>query len=880
MKKIIISLLCMCMLFSSVVMAENAVATENGFDMEVVTGLGILDNNYKTSPQTEITREEFVDILVKIINKNEVDGEVVFTDVKGYDSYSTKVRYAAEMGYVNGYGDGTFKPKNTITPQEAAVIILKVAGYDMMAQNSGGTFQDYVNLAHSNDLFDGMTGKLSGALTAGQTARLLYNTLDLPVVLAEYTSAGTEWKLSKDTTFMNKFLKVYRVRGLITATPESGLSEKGGCSEGSVGIGDEVYECGYEEAYNYLGYGTENYIYSFRSDEYLVLSVPYKTNVTMILSKDVLTGKSTSGYVHYDTENNKTKKIKIDSVVDILVNGVSAPEYSVKDAISLDGEIFFIDNDDDNDVDVISVYSYEVVFVETVSEYDEKIYNKYSYPGAVGEYDLEKAIVSITENGAVKAFSDIEKNDILMIKSSEVNGDKKYEIEIVSKKIEGNITSVRKDENKVFIDGVEYYISKTYLDAVKGRDRYAKELSNGMFGVFYLDKFGKIAAFESVSTSYKYGVVKRTYHLDDDEGGNIKVKVFGDDGDWYTYEFTDKVRVNSGSVSKEKLLAQPELSSDKYVLTVQLVRYKLNKDGKINNLETAVETTDENVDFRVRNVRQMPYRQANASFDSNVYIGKNTVVYDIPAMYTDETGMVKRYTDREIGTLDEMFFYDSASFKDWGIYDIKAYNCDRFGVAEFIVKESDISSMGEGNTGGFIFKESITSINSNNEPETVLKGVHGMNIAASVSLRSDCVVKDTDGTKISADDIKMGDLLTLYYDIEGKVHNISIVYRASTAGGYSKYTASLHEDSFKLYGRIVDVDAENGMLLLDDGVRAADGSEVYKRIKVDPSKVSIHFCREDDVEIGNISMLKRGDYFYTSGWQSSFGSIVIYDVNE
>ena len=138
------------------------------------------------------------------------------------------------------------------------------------------------------------------------------------------------------------------------------------------------------------------------------------------------------------------------------------------------------------------------------------------------------------------------------------------------------------------------------------------------------------------------------------------------------------------------------------------------------------------------------------------------------------------------------------------------------------------------------------------------------------------MIRDTDGTKIAVDDIENGDLLTLYYDIEGKVHNVSVTFRASSAGGYSNYTQSLHEDSFKLFGRIVDVDPVNGMLILDDGVKAADGSEVYKRIKVDPSDVSIHFCRKDDVEIGNISMVKKGDCFYTSGWQLSFSSIIIY----
>ena len=54
-----------------------------------------------------------------------------------------------------------------------------------------------------------------------------------------------------------------------------------------------------------------------------------------------------------------------------------------------------------------------------------------------------------------------------MVKTSTVQGDTKYEIEMVTDTVEGNVTSIKKGENKVYIDGEEYYLSKTYLEVKK-----------------------------------------------------------------------------------------------------------------------------------------------------------------------------------------------------------------------------------------------------------------------------------------------------------------------------------------------------------------------------------------------------------------------------
>ena len=81
---------------------------------------GYEDGTFK--PDKSITRAEFAVMLNKALGF--VDkGNVSFSDVKAGDWYYDAVAIAVEAGYCSGYEDGTFKPNETITRAEAAVMI-------------------------------------------------------------------------------------------------------------------------------------------------------------------------------------------------------------------------------------------------------------------------------------------------------------------------------------------------------------------------------------------------------------------------------------------------------------------------------------------------------------------------------------------------------------------------------------------------------------------------------------------------------------------------------------------------------------------------------------------------------------------------------------
>ncbi|MBR5478980.1 MAG: S-layer homology domain-containing protein, partial [Clostridia bacterium] len=70
---------------------------------------------------TPITRSQMVKVIVALLDGDEpIEGKEYFTDISPEDTHIAK---AAENGFVNGFGDGTFRPNNPITRQDFFTIV-------------------------------------------------------------------------------------------------------------------------------------------------------------------------------------------------------------------------------------------------------------------------------------------------------------------------------------------------------------------------------------------------------------------------------------------------------------------------------------------------------------------------------------------------------------------------------------------------------------------------------------------------------------------------------------------------------------------------------------------------------------------------------------
>ncbi|MGO4693874.1 S-layer homology domain-containing protein [Paenibacillus sp. 2TAB26] len=87
----------------------------------VITGVG----NEMFNPNKSITRAEFAAIIVRGLGLKLEASSSSFSDVNKNEWYSSYIQTAFSNGLINGYEDGTFRPMDKITREQAMAIIAK-----------------------------------------------------------------------------------------------------------------------------------------------------------------------------------------------------------------------------------------------------------------------------------------------------------------------------------------------------------------------------------------------------------------------------------------------------------------------------------------------------------------------------------------------------------------------------------------------------------------------------------------------------------------------------------------------------------------------------------------------------------------------------------
>ncbi|WP_240036784.1 S-layer homology domain-containing protein [Paenibacillus amylolyticus] len=97
----------------------------------VIDGTG----NGMFSPDRDITRAEFAAIIVRALGLKTENGATPFSDVQSTDWYSSVVNTAYAYHLIGGFEDGTFRPMDRITREQAMVILSKAMAVTSLKGN-------------------------------------------------------------------------------------------------------------------------------------------------------------------------------------------------------------------------------------------------------------------------------------------------------------------------------------------------------------------------------------------------------------------------------------------------------------------------------------------------------------------------------------------------------------------------------------------------------------------------------------------------------------------------------------------------------------------------------------------------------------------------
>ena len=138
-KRICALLLAVCI--ACTMLAAPASAGGSNTAVQAAVMLGGLDSGQDAG--AVLTRGQLARLLAAFSPYREsaaagTSSGALFTDVAGSDPLAPAIRTAVQQGWMSGYSDGSFRPENPVTLEEACAAALNLLGYDVTTLS--GTF--------------------------------------------------------------------------------------------------------------------------------------------------------------------------------------------------------------------------------------------------------------------------------------------------------------------------------------------------------------------------------------------------------------------------------------------------------------------------------------------------------------------------------------------------------------------------------------------------------------------------------------------------------------------------------------------------------------------------------------------------------------------
>lgn len=179
------------------VSAKNVEETENedetltnensdySLAINVVSALGIINVDDDDFHENEtLSRAKAAEIAVKFlkIEDNIKPYQHFFSDVEETHWASGCIELCCAYGFVNGMGDGTFKPDENVSYQQMVKMIVCMTGWDSFALEYGGWIDGgYIYAAKEAGIIQNSLVDINRPITYGEVAKMLYKALEINI---------------------------------------------------------------------------------------------------------------------------------------------------------------------------------------------------------------------------------------------------------------------------------------------------------------------------------------------------------------------------------------------------------------------------------------------------------------------------------------------------------------------------------------------------------------------------------------------------------------------------------------------------------------------------------------------------------------------------
>lgn len=811
------------------------------------------DDKGNFNPDETITRAEVTAIVVRAKGlepaANGARGATNFSDVAENHWATGYINLAAQSGIIDGFTDGTFRPEDPVTYEQAVKMVVAALGHTPRAEVNGGYPTGYLVIASQERINNGAAGQAGEPAKRAIVARLMFNALDVKLMEQTSFTAGAPEYGIVDKTLLKNNLDVDKYEGVITDT--------------FLTSGKKADDEGITINYNYLNgvslnrYETEtfvkgetaaerlfgHYVVAYatedeRTNELTLLAVAPKTGRNNVVTVDynqiedvTLDEGTVSGTLEYfakDTDNITTK-LDIDAKGNLYYNGRTTSYRQVMDFLEdpQSGSVKLIDynNDDVYEFVLVTEYTSDTV-VKSVNK-DTKIIE--SKDGNTVDIDVDDEDI-ITQfymaDGTPATFDDIQANDVLTLV---VSDDRALVVVYISRNVvEGKVVEERPTSS-----GASYRIGDGYYRIAMAEGGIPQaSVSVNDEGIFYLNLDNRIVYKEASAAMGNYGYLY-TAGVESGIGGNkVEVKFLTSNGEWKIYELANRVTVyeNGNSRSVTVIPASNDSSEDigSNFITVtrdgegkikldkmvpQLFMYNVNSSGLINRIDLATGSNRDGFSLD-RTVEEGFYSESSNRIGS-IFLQSDILVFSVPAEGEEAH-------DEEDITLTKA----SSIFKDGNPYTVKAYDVTD-GYPRVIVAYGATADIAVETR--LLVLTRVTNATRNGTPITRLYGLQKGNEVSGETTEDEPEVTDRNGDVIegfTASDLKAGDVVIFNTNAKGEIDKIRVLMsideaRSNAVNGYDGDSSvndiiDYTQDAFGFVGR-----KENGRLTLYPSIEDA-----------------------------------------------------------
>ena len=562
-------------------------------------------------------------------------------------TYEEAVDVISELGIVDGYSAGDFRPSNTLTRGAAAKIICNMilgpTTADALSATSApfsdvpadSVFAGYITYCSKEGIISGYadgTFRPAGTLNGYQFMKMLLGALGYDSDIEGFT--GPNWSINVAklaigidlddglTEAFNGSKAVTREEACLYAlnTLQATMVEYD--SKTTVTVNGAEVVVGGSEAKDMKNSAEKSKQY-IEKDEYMQFAEKYFTDLKLyddetddferpantwkIKNDEIGTYAQTPDATY--TVEVKGKMVYADlgddyAINSYYVNGEPANEQLKKsgkddfaiekknDDIKLGGngaltEVYIIDGDDDND-DTVRIITIETYLAQVSGDYDED--------------DKELELVDVDEDDVPGLGIDSDEYTLSSDRFANLDTfeDEDYVLVTIAK---GRIMSIAKAEkvtgtvtnyevgDSITADGTKYEYSKTYDDYNSKNKDWGDNLSINDEYDLYLDAYGYVIFYDGVEDDGKYVYIDDFFAASNSSKSTVKANAYFLDG---TNEEISIDKVNGDSVKgqddADNLKTDVEAGKGWYSYTTSSDKYKLTK--KVSGVVATGDITD------------------------------------------------------------------------------------------------------------------------------------------------------------------------------------------------------------------------------------------------------------------------------------------------